>query len=126
MFTREAVLIAAVAIMLSACAQTRLDPVVVRDVPVTLPQPQPLSLSPVHWTVLTPSTAPAAFSTQASGGSSPLFLGLSGEDYKALSVNMIDINRYMVEQQAIIDGLNQILAARSAAKPSADHPSPSH
>lgn len=56
-----------------------------------LPNPRPLDLSPVDWSVVTPDTIPE-------GDSWSLF-GLTPEQYEALSYNMAELLRWITEAE---------------------------
>lgn len=78
--------------LLSSCSALKPE---VDTTPVVLPtpivhpaSPNPISMRPIHWTVITKGTT--------------AYYGLTTKDYEALSLNMSDIASYMSAQKNII------------------------
>lgn len=84
----KAILISTLVLM-SACTE-----VVQPRAPLSLPDPEPLTLRPVRWTVL-PMTD--------KDGESIVLFSLSESGYKNLSLNIQDILTYMQLQRRILE-----------------------
>lgn len=91
-------LVAVLALTLTGCQTTRLDPIIVKDTPVAIPTIQPIVLSPVVWIVIPKPN--------------PLY-ALDDPNYQNLASNLIEIRRYLDEQKAVINLLKGIADQRS-------------
>jgi len=84
--------------LLAACGSHDIEPVTVPPAPVAVPPIQPLVMNPVQWRVI--------------AGDTPL-IALDEEGYRNLTLNLIDLRRYIEEQKAVIAMLRRIMDERS-------------
>lgn len=97
------------ALLVAACAQRPMTPILVPPAPVSIPAVQPLSLAPVEWEVQPGD--PAKFA-------------LSADGYRNLNLNFVEIRRFMEEQQAVIAMLRRVLEDRARSGETEQKPRP--
>ena len=97
-------------LFLAACGGTQafLDPVEVKDAPVTIPTVQPIQTSPVQWHVL----KPADMITLAKKNPNTVIFGLDDTNFKNLQLNLADITRYIQQSAAVKQMLTEIITER--------------
>lgn len=100
-------LLAAVSLVLAGCATTKT--VEVKTEPVKLkiakpPQPRPVELDNVKWMVVTKDNLQEFIDKQTKSQSSdnPVFIAITVNDYKKLSLNLSELKRYIAQQKSII------------------------
>lgn len=103
---------------LTSCASTQIQTVYrysERPVPVE-PQTQPVNMRDVQWKVLT-KTELAAIVKEQEANPDPNFalFALTPKGFEALSSNLVDINRFMQEQNEVIEYYRAY--TRETAKP---------
>ena len=104
---REILLLA----LLSGCAST--VPVTEPNPAVAVPIAQPMTLASVHWQVMTADQLRAlANKLQAAQGQHAVVV-LDSPNYDNLSLNLIEIERYIREQKVILDMLQAVIAERA-------------
>lgn len=74
----------------------------VEKLPLKIQRPVPLVMRPVKFVVITKESAGAVFEEMEKQGLQPVLFGLSGADYKALSINIKDIQNFIATQNKII------------------------
>ncbi len=103
---------------IAGCGTTssRLDPVVVPPPPVAIPTLSPIVTSSVRWRVLN-ATDLQTLATQiaARKQKDAIIFALDAANYKNLSLNMIDIQRYLDQQKAVILLLTNVVEQRSGS-----------
>jgi hypothetical protein len=103
---------------LAACQTTQPIEVTAKPVELNIIQPvdpQPVDMLKVNAKVLTKENVDA-FIKQAQkdlGTDNPVFVALSTRDYEALSLNIQELKRYIVQQQRIIAYYKKATAAHS-------------
>ena len=102
-------LTAILCLALSACATP--EPIVMKDAPVVIPIVEPVSVVPVNWQILTPKQATLMLAKQ--NPTTMLYI-LDEQSYKNAIVNLIDIKRYITEQNEVTKMLKEIIAERTA------------
>jgi PBP1b-binding outer membrane lipoprotein LpoB len=106
------IIMAAAAIMLSACSQNLPDPVtpiVIQREPLdrptlNLPAVDKISAQPVDWTIVTPENIDEIFAGQAAQGEALVLFTVTATGYENISINTQEALRVIVQQQAVIDG----------------------
>jgi len=94
---------------LSSCSWLR-EPVkeikVVKEpierVPLNLPDPDPLNLTPTNWIIITKENAVQIFEELEEKGIDPVLFGITDEGYKQLSMDFLEIRQYLQSQKFII------------------------
>jgi hypothetical protein len=83
---------------------------------MNIPDIDPLTLNPVQWQVLSlPQLKQLVAQMEKSSPNQQVMLALDTRNYKNLSLNLIDIQRYISEQKAILTMLKNIITERSQA-----------
>jgi hypothetical protein len=107
-----------VLLILAGCATSPpITTVVVQpNAPVAVPDTQPLTLNSVQWQVMSLDQLKKLVALlQASPQHQQTFFSLDTDNYNNLTLNLIEIQRYIEEQKAVLTMLKNIIAARSAA-----------
>lgn len=99
---------ALLSVMLLAGCATSTMPVLVRPGPVSMPSVDPLTLNRVEWRVLTDEQLRELLNQREN-----VLFALDAEGYRAMSLNLIEIRRYIDEQRAVIAYLRRILDERA-------------
>lgn len=108
-----------VLIILTGCGTTPpiVTTVVQPDAPVAVPTVDPLTLNPVQWQVLTVQQVKQLLAQmEASPKQPPILFSLDTKNYENLSLNLIEIERYISQQKAILTMLETIITDRSVSK----------
>lgn len=82
-------------LLLSGCAAKLSSP---QKPKLDLPLVEPLVLENIHFVVIHKDNAHLVFDKMQKEGKAPVLIGLSGTDYKNLSVNIQKIQNYLREQ----------------------------
>ena len=94
------------------------DAVIQKDVPVAVPDAQPIDVDFVQWQVLTVSQLQALIvKLQSAQQQNTVIFALDTQNYNNLSLNFVEIQRYIQEQKAILALLKQIIAERAGQPP---------
>jgi hypothetical protein len=111
-------------LILAGCATSPpVTTVVVQpNAPVAVPGTQPLTLNPVQWQVMTLAQLQKLVATLQASPQPQIIFSLDTNNYNNLTLNLIEIQRYIEEQKAVLTMLKNIIAARSAATPGAVKP----
>ena len=67
-----------------------------------LPDPRPLVMKSVDFVIITKDNAIETLERLEKNGQGAVIFGLSGQDYKAMSVNISDITNFIILQNEII------------------------
>jgi len=70
--------------------------------PLDIPITSPIKLKTVKWIVITPENEKKVFDSLKQSKQSVVLFGLTDNDYENLSVNMMTIRNYIVEQRLLI------------------------
>lgn len=84
------------------------------DQPIAVPITVPLTLEPVNWQVVTIDQMKAMLTKLKSP---TILIVLDEQNFKALSLNLIDIQRYIKEQKAVVLMLTNIIQTRAGGVP---------
>lgn len=94
-------------VLLAGCASTK--PVKVYTEPVKTQiakpaQPRPVVLNNVNWMVVNKDNLQTFIDEQAKkqNSNNPVFVAITIDDYKKLSMNLAEIKRYIQQQKAVI------------------------
>jgi hypothetical protein len=97
-------------LFLVGCSGTPIvNTVIQHDIPVNVPDAQPMVMNPMEWKILTLDQLEAIVKSN----NHVLYFSLDTKNYTNLQLNMIEIQRYIKEQMAIIDMLKKINADRA-------------
>lgn len=111
----------------SACASDPIPvPVVIPPAPVSVPQITPMTLNRITWKVYNVSDLKALVAKmEASGDKSTVLFSLDANGYNALSMNMIEIKRFIKDQSAVTQFLIGVLneQQKQATPPQKDNDS---
>ena len=106
-------------LLLAGCGASTLPittVVVQPDAPVAIPNTQPLTLNSVQWQVMTLAQLEKLVATlKASSQHQQTLFSLDADNYNNLTLNLIELQRYIEEQKAVLTMLKNIIAARTAA-----------
>ena len=105
---------------LSGCASA---PLTINAVPNNFqiaqpPSPEPLNLSSIHFTVVTKDTMQSFIDAQvkAQNNQNPVFIVLDSNGYKAIRINIAELQRYIIQQQKIIVYYKTVTSAVSHSR----------
>lgn len=84
-----------------ACA-TKVSPALPEKPQLNISNPSGLKMEPVQFVIIHKDNADSAFEKLESQGSEPIVFGLTGKDYKNLSINMEKLKSYIILQRTII------------------------
>lgn len=93
----------ALSFFLCSCSSVRSVFIPTDRTPLALPNPQPLVMKDVNFTIIHKDNAERVFSQMKSKGIEPILFGLSGDDYKALAYDMAEIKNYLILQKTMIE-----------------------
>jgi hypothetical protein len=99
-------------LLLAGC-QTTSTPVIENFVTPSIPKPQPIVLQDVQWKVYTRDDLKKLIDNQGTNGQQFVIFAVTGDGYKAISMNVAELNRYIREQRQVIVFLKQTLDSRS-------------
>lgn len=102
------ILIVITSVLLSGCISTYSDPVVIKTVAVKKPKldllsPEPLTLTPLNWVIITPENKEEVFEKLEKDNISLALFSLTDEGYKGLALNYAEIRAYIIKQNTIIE-----------------------
>jgi type IV pilus biogenesis protein CpaD/CtpE len=89
---QKTILIVLTVLLLANCSSTK--PIAIKTTPISTPVEQPLAPEPIQ---------PLDITWKIIENDSIVYAGLTIPHYERLSLNMADIKRYIIQQQAIID-----------------------
>lgn len=105
---------------LAGCAGVRPITVNTEEVarqPLALELPAPVRITPVTWTLVTPSNVDEVFRAIAERGDDAVLFTITADGYKELAVTMAELRNLIVTQRAIIIKYQQYYESKPAAKP---------
>lgn len=90
---------------ISACSLKKEHRVIcdqIDGVKLELPDPKPINMYDVKFFVVTRDNVNELFNMLEESGNEPVFFALTGDGYKALSLNMYEIRRYVLETDKVL------------------------
>lgn len=103
-------------LLVTGCStQPMTDVIVQPNAPMAIPTTQPLTLSPVQWQVMSLSQLKKLVTDLQASDQQVVLFSLDTKNFNNLSLNLIEFERYINEQKAILLMLKKIVAARTAA-----------
>jgi hypothetical protein len=72
-----------------------------------VPNPEPIDMKPVEFTVINKSNAQKEFSALEQKGIDPVVWGLTDDNYKAMALNIEQLQAYIMKQHDIIEAYRQ-------------------
>ena len=69
--------------------------------PLAIAQPDPLSLKPIKWVVITPGTAAEVFRQLELKNKDQVVFGLTDDDYQQLALTIADLRNFIATQRKI-------------------------
>lgn len=92
-----------IAMCLCSCAtKTRHEFVMPERVPLNTQSINPIKLEPVKFIIIHKDNADATFTKLQSEKVEPILFGLTGKDYKNLSINIEKLKSYIILQRSVI------------------------
>ena len=88
--------------ILTSCAVFKPTPALDTKPPLLLPDPAPIRLRNVEFIVVHKDNAEKTFSDLEKAGEEPVIFALTGNGYKSLAVNTLQIKNYVKNQRKII------------------------
>ena len=70
--------------------------------PLAIAQPDPLSLKPIKWVVITPGTAVEVFRQLELKNKDSVLIGLTDDDYQQLALTIAELRNFIATQRNII------------------------
>lgn len=98
-------------VALAGCSPTTI-PVLQANAPVAVQNAQPMTLNAVNWQVMSLPQLQALVKKLQSDQKRVVFT-LDAQGYTNLTLNLVEIERYLNEQKTIINMLQKIIADRS-------------
>jgi hypothetical protein len=74
----------------------------IEKTPLNLTMPEPLSIKPVEWVVVTPDNVDEVFDKLKSEGKDVVILAMTPDGYQRLAITMADIRALIATQRQII------------------------
>ena len=74
----------------------------IEKTPLNLAMPEPLSIKPVEWIVVTPDNVDEVFGKLKSEGKDVVVLAMTPDGYQRLAITMADIRALIATQRQII------------------------
>ena len=125
---KKFLVICALSLSLAGCASLKIDthptppppapaPIVVvaPTPPVVAPKPDPVTMAPVQWRAYNASDLKKLSDSTLANGGNVLLFTLDETNYKNLQDNLNSIDKYIRQQNAIVDFLNKAANAPSKA-----------
>jgi PBP1b-binding outer membrane lipoprotein LpoB len=107
-------------LLLAGCGNTSQPSVIVQpNTPIAIPPIEPMNLNSVQWQVLTLDQLKKL--AEDTNMKQPIF-SLDVDNYNNLSLNLIEMQRYIEEQKAILTMLENIIAKRATQTTSTQQP----
>jgi hypothetical protein len=107
---KKIIMTAFMCLFLASCGggQIALDPVALKDAPVSIPVIAPIQTSPVQWQVLKSSD----MLKLAKSKPNAVVFGLDDTNFKNLSLDLTDATRYIQQEKAVNQMLTDIVTSR--------------
>jgi hypothetical protein len=103
--------------LLTGCSATPAKTVIIPqaqpNAAFAIPTPQPLTINHVQWQVMTSEQLKTLADRLQKAQDHKVVLVLDQENYNNLALNLVEIERYIKEQKAILDMVKSVIAQRS-------------
>lgn len=100
-------------LLLAGCAGPQVAGTIVQPTaPVAVPTPQPMILRPVQWQVMGVAQLKALVAQMQASKQNTVVFVLDGGNYTNLSLNLVEIERYVREQKTVLQMLRSIVGDR--------------
>ena len=86
------------------------------NLPISVPIAQPMALNPVQWQVMTAEQLQQLATQLQKAQNDHVVFVLDAQNYNNLSLNLIEIERYIKEQKTILELLQSVIAERAKSK----------
>ena len=110
---RDLLLLVLLAGCSSPASKTVVIPQAQPNAAFAIPTPQPLTVNSVQWQVMTPEQLKTFADRLQKAQDHKVVLVLDQENYNNLALNLVEIERYIKEQKAILDMVKSVIAQRS-------------
>ena len=74
----------------------------IEKTPLNIAAPDPLTLRPIEWTIITKDNAEQVFAKLEAAGNSVVLFGLSSDGYQQLSMTIAEMRTLIVTQRQLI------------------------
>ena len=106
--------------LLVGCAQVReiltIKPVIVERPNLVIQRPRPVQSKTVEFAIITKDNMEEAFEIIEKTGQDMVFFALTDDGYKALSLSIADMRRFIVQQNAVIKAYKQYYESKNVKK----------
>lgn len=103
---KKILLVLASVALLSSCSSVKeiltVSPKVVERPPLTVQNPRPAAGYPFDFVIITPDNVDEKFKELEASGKNVVFFALTDDGYKALSLSVAELRRYIVQQNAVV------------------------
>lgn len=99
-------------LLLGGCATNTIVPQAQPNVPVAVPIAQPMTFNSVNWQVLSADQLRDLATQLQKAQDNHVVFVLDATNYNNLSLNLAEIERYIKEQNTILDMLKTVIAQR--------------
>lgn len=96
-------------ILLSGCAswfktskEIEVSKIPIAKTPLGIPLPEPISISPIEWIVLTPENANEVFARLKEKDVDPVIIGITDDGYETMAITFAELRVLIATQRAII------------------------
>lgn len=108
---KKSSLLVLVSLLLAGC-QTTSTPIVESFTTPAIPKAQPIVLQDVQWKVYTKDDLKKLIDNTPANRQDFVIFAVTGDGYKAIAMNVAELNRYIREQREVIVFLKQTLDSR--------------
>lgn len=105
-------------LLLAGCAGPQISGTIVQqNAPVAVPTPQPMILRPVQWQVMGVGQLKTLIARMEATHQQTVVFVLDSSNYTNLSLNLVEIERYVREQKTVLQMLRSIVGDRATTDP---------
>lgn len=96
-------------LILTGCSQKEIltETVVVNKTPLNLKNPEPIKLNNINYYIITKDNANSVFDSLQKQDKELVLFAIEPTDYENLSLNILYIKKYLIEQQNIINAYKE-------------------
>lgn len=96
-------------LILTGCSQKEIltETVVVNKTPLNLKNPEPIKLNNINYYIITKDNANSVFDSLQKQDKELVLFAIDPTDYENLSLNILYIKKYLIEQQNIINAYKE-------------------
>ena len=106
--------------LLMGCAQVKeiltIKPMIVERPTLVIQKPRPVQSKSVEFSIITKDNMEEAFKIIETTGQDMVFFALTDDGYKALSLSIADMRRFIVQQNAVIKAYKQYYETKDVKK----------